>query len=137
MTPQETSQTCLWVSRSLWQRHGSPAACRGDRGADSSSAGSHGACWHRSLCRHYYRYPYHSLARGQTTGRGDSPTLQQKIGLKIYYAWPTYQSKTQIPLQPVPLIRRFPQASFSYPSEDRKLTKLITWITALSNSMKL
>ena len=47
--------------------------------------------------------------------------------------------------QPVPPIRKLPQASSPYPSEGRqnknhnhrKLTKLITRITALNNSMKL
>ena len=42
-------------------------------------------------------------------------------------------------------IRKLPQASYPHPSEDRqnenhnhrKLTKLITWFTALSNSVKL
>ena len=42
-------------------------------------------------------------------------------------------------------IRKLPQASYPHPSEGRqnenhnhrKLTKLITWATALSNSMKL
>ena len=32
-------------------------------------------------------YLHHSLASGQTTGREQSPTHQQKIGLKIYWAW--------------------------------------------------
>ena len=49
------------------------------------------------------------------------------------------------PPEPVPLIRKLPQASYPSPSEGRqnenhnhrKLTKLITRITALSNSMKL
>ena len=34
--------------------------------------------------RHYLRYLHHSLASGQRTGRGHSPTHQQKIGLKMY-----------------------------------------------------
>ena len=46
---------------------------------------------------------------------------------------------------PVPPIRKLPQASYTYAWEGRqngnrnyrKLTKLITWIRALSNSMKL
>ena len=50
-----------------------------------------------------------------------------------------------MPPQPVPPIRKFPQASYPYSSEGkqngnknyRKLTKLITCITALFNSMKL
>ena len=37
---------------------------------------------------HYLPYLYHNLASGQTTGREHSPTHQQKIGLKIYWAWP-------------------------------------------------
>ena len=53
------------------------------------------------------------------------------------------QNKTQIPPQPVPPIRKLPQASYPYLSEGiqngnhnyRKLTKLITCITALSNSV--
>ena len=32
--------------------------------------------------------PVHSLASGQTKGRVHSPFHQQKIGLKIYWAWP-------------------------------------------------
>ena len=55
------------------------------------------------------------------------------------------QSKTQIPQQPVPLIRKLSQTSYPHPSESRhnenhnhrKLTKVVTWITTSSNSMKL
>ena len=36
----------------------------------------------------YLHYLHHSLASGQTTGREHSPAYQQKIGLKIYWAWP-------------------------------------------------
>ena len=38
--------------------------------------------------RHYCHCPYYSLASGQTTGREHRPTHEQKIGLKIYWAWP-------------------------------------------------
>ena len=56
---------------------------------------------------------------------------------------PAHQTKTQFYPQPVSPIRKLPQVS--YPSEGRqdenhnhrKLIKLITWITDLSNSMKL
>ena len=52
---------------------------------------------------------------------------------------------TQFSPQSVPPIRKFPQISYPHLSESRhneshnhrKLTKLITWITTLSNSMKL
>ena len=33
---------------------------------------------------HYLHYLQHSVASGQITGREYSPTLKQKIGLKIY-----------------------------------------------------
>ena len=36
----------------------------------------------------YLHYLHHSLASGQTTEREQSPAHQQKIGLKIYWAWP-------------------------------------------------
>ena len=37
--------------------------------------------------RHYLHYLHHSLASSQIT-REHSPAHQQKIGLKIYWAWP-------------------------------------------------
>ena len=94
---------------------------------------------------HCHNYPYHSLATCQTTGREHIPTHQQKIGLKIYWAWSTPHSKTQLSPQSIPHIRKLPQASYLHPSEGRQnenhnhstLTKLITWVTALSNPMKL
>ena len=78
------TQTCLSVSRSLWQRCGSVVACCRVGGTE-----------YRSACMgpfeggpHYLHYLHHSLASGQTTWREHSPTLQQKIGLKIYWSWP-------------------------------------------------
>ena len=35
----------------------------------------------------YFHYLHHSLVSGETTGREHSPSHQQKIGLKIYWAW--------------------------------------------------
>ena len=138
------SQTCLWVSRSLLRRRGLTAACRRVRGTDYSGPGTlvFRPC---EGSHHYHHYPYHSLVSGQTTGREHSPTHQQKIGLKIYWAWPGPQSKTQLPLNPVPPIRKLEQVSYPHPSEGRQnenhnyrnLTKLITWITTFSNLMKL
>ena len=37
---------------------------------------------------HYLPYLHHRLASGQTTGREHSPTHQQTIGFKSYWAWP-------------------------------------------------
>ena len=76
------------------------------------------------------------------TRREHSPGHQQNIGLKIYWAWPI---RTRFSF---PLSLSHQEAAISllpYPSEGRqnenhnhrKLIKLITWTTALSNSMKL
>ena len=70
---------------------------------------------------------------------------QYKIKLKIYWARPHQPEQDSVSPQPFPPIRKLPQASYPHPSEGRqnenhnhrKLTELITWITALSNSMKL
>ena len=59
--------------------------------------------------------------------------------------FPAHQNKNQFPPQSVSPIRKLPYASCPYPSvgrqdennNHRKLTKLITWTTSLSNSMKL
>ena len=78
------TQTCLWVSRSLWRRHGSAVACCRVGGTKCNSA----CMGPFEGGRHYLHYFHHSLVSGQTTGREHSPTHQQKIGLKIYWAWP-------------------------------------------------
>ena len=61
-------------------------ACRGVRGTEYISAGI-------SPFEGGHHYPYHSLASGQTTGREQSPTHQQKIGLKIN--WVQFSSVAQ------------------------------------------
>ena len=63
----------------------------------------------------------------------------------IYEHGPSHQNKTQFPPQSVSPIRKLPKASYPSPSEGRqtenhnhrKLTKLITWTTALYDSTKL
>ena len=76
------SQTCLWVSRSLWEVWADSGLLWGQEHWIQQ-------CWHKSFWRTYYcHYPYHSLASGQTTGKEHSPNCQQKIGLKIYWEWP-------------------------------------------------
>ena len=47
---------------------------------------------------HYLHYLHHSLASGQTTGREHRSAHQQKIELKIYWAWP--HSSEQDPVSP-------------------------------------
>ena len=98
-----------------------------------------------SIHCHYLHHLHHSLASGQTAGRGHSPNLQQIIGLKIYWAWPC--PSEQDPVSPsVSLSHQ--KASISLLSfsirgqrdlkpQSQKTNQLITWTTALSNSMKL
>ena len=71
--------------------------------------------------------------------------LKYNIPTEKYTNHTKQVNKTQISPQPVPPIGKLPQASYPYPSEGRqnenhshrKLTKLIPWITALSDSRKL
>ena len=81
VTPEET---CLLVSSNLQWRHGLVVACCRVRGTE-----------HDSVCmgpfegvHHYLHYLHHNLVSGQKTGRGHSPAHQQKIELKVYWAWP-------------------------------------------------
>ena len=86
------TQTCLRVSRSLRWRYGLEAACCRVGGSECGS--------------HYIHYLHHSLVSGQTTGRIHSPAHQQKIGLKIYRAWPFPSNKTQFSPQSGSPIRK-------------------------------
>ena len=78
------TQAYLWVSRSLWRRCGLEVACCQIGGTECGIActgpfeGGH----------HYLHYLHHSLVSGQTTGKEQSSTHQQKYGLKIHWAWP-------------------------------------------------
>ena len=69
------SQTCLWMSRSLWRRCGSTMVCLGVRGTDYNNAGispKEGTV---------------ITAIIPTIVWPHSPTHQQKIELKIFWAW--------------------------------------------------
>ena len=131
------TQTCLWVFRALWWRHGVTVACC--RGRDTE----YNSVWTRLLeggC-HYLHYHYHSLVSGQT-GRKHSPVNQRKIGLKINWVWPC--PSEQDPVSPTVSLSH-QESSISLLSEGRQnenhnhitLIKLITWTTVLFNSMKL
>ena len=101
------------------------------------------ACWHKSFWRCFLHYHYHSLAKLQ--GGNTAPLISRKLDYRFTEHGLAHQSKTQFSSQLVLPIRKLPQAFYPSPSEGRqnenhnhwKLTKLITWITALSNSMKL
>ena len=84
----------LWVSRSLQQRRGLVVACCGVGGSECSSTGMGSF----EGGHHYLHYLHHSLASGQTIGREHNPVHQQKIGLKIYRAWP--RPSEQDPVSP-------------------------------------
>ena len=75
-------RACDWLSRRSQRRCGGTEACRGVRGTEYTSSG----------ISPFAGGPHHlhcpCLASGQTTGREHSPTHQQKMGFKIYWAWP-------------------------------------------------
>ena len=66
--------------RNLWQKHGLAVPCC-RVGVTECTCACMGPF---EGGPHYLHYLHHSLASGQITGREHSPTLQQKIGLKIY-----------------------------------------------------
>ena len=77
---ERLSQTSLWVSTSLRRGCGLTVTCTAS-GAETT------ASW---VLGHTGRSPFGGgLAWGQTIGTEHSPTHQQKIGLKIYWAWPS------------------------------------------------
>ena len=78
-------------------------------------------------------------------GGNTGPPNNRKLDWKFTGNGSAHQNKTQLPSQSVSPIRKLPQASYLYPSDrrqtenhnHRKPTNLITWTTALSNSIKL
>ena len=78
-------------------------------------------------------------------GGSIAPPISRKLDERFTEYGPAHQSKTQFSPQPVPPIWKLPQASYPHPSEGRqkesqnhrKITKMITWIPALCNSVRL
>ena len=98
-----------------------------------------------TVCWNKYLWRISPLPLPQSTGRKHIPTHQQKVWLKIYWAWPCPWEQ-EIASPSVSLSHQ--EASISLLSfsirgqtdenhKHRKLTNLITWTTPLSNSMKL
>ena len=61
---------------------------------------------------HYLHYLHHSLTSGQTTGKENSTAHQQKIGLKICWAWPGPSEKDPVS---TPHSQSLPSGSFHKP----------------------
>ena len=112
--------------------------------------------WEWVMAREAWRAVIHGVAKSRTwlsdwtelnwNSREEHSSIhQQKIGLKIYWAWPHPSEQDSV----FPSVSLFHQeaSKASYPSlsegrqseshHHRRLTSLITWTTALSNSMKL
>ena len=99
MAPHESGRLAR-ECQEFWQRPGSAVACCrvGDTECSSVCMGPFEGGPH---CLHYL---HHSLAWGQITGKEHSPTLQQKVGLKIYWAWPRSSEQDHFSLsQSLPL----------------------------------
>ena len=104
-----------WASESPQWRRGSIVPCYRVRGTECNGASI--SPFEGGLITYYCHYPYHSLASGQTTGREHSPTHQQKIGSKIYWAWPCPSEED--PDSPSPS-QSLPSGSFHNPLTEWK-----------------
>ena len=88
--------------------------------------------------------PVFALRSNNREGTQPCPSTENWIKDLLSMALPI-RKRPSFPTQSVTPIRNFPWASYTYPSEGRqnenhnhrKLIKLITWTTALSNSMKI
>ena len=93
---------------------------------------------------HYFHYVHHSLASGQIIGREHSPTHQQKIWLKSCPAWPHPSEQDPVSLSvslshqeaSISLLSFSIRGQTDWKPQSQKTNHLITWTTALSNSMK-
>ena len=143
---KKLSKICLWVFECLLQTHKSTVICREDRGSGYSRSGRCGV-WHSPFEEgsHCHHYPTIVWPQAKLQGGNTAPPINRKLDYRLLSMNPAHQCKTQIPPQPVPPIWKLQEVSYPYLSEDRqnenhnhrKLSKLFTWITALSNSMKL
>ena len=102
---KKLTQTCSWVSRSLWWRRRSAVASR-SAGLGTLSAAL--PSWdifgfrlfvclggvHFEGCLCYLHYLHHSLASGQTRGKEHSSSHQQEIRLKITEMAPPIRTET-------------------------------------------
>ena len=138
------SQTCLWVSRSLPQRRGSTVVCHGVRSTKHNSLSSCSGL-PEVLLKEVPVTPTILWPQAKWRGGNTALPINRKLGQRFTEYGPAHQSKTLTPPRPVPPMGKVSQASYTYPSEGRqnenhnhrKLTNLITWMTALSYSMKL
>ena len=132
------TQTCQWVSSSFRRRRGLTVACCRVRDTECSSpcmgpleGGSH------YFITSTIVWPQVKQQGGDTAG-----PINRKNELNINWAWPCPSEQDPKSIYPM---RKFPWTSYPYSSEGRqtenpnprKLTKLITWPTTLSNSIKL
>ena len=134
------TQTSLWMSKSLWWRHGSVVARCRVRSTECSSA------WDL-LKEVTIIFITTTIVWPQVKlhGVNAAPPINRKLDYRSTEHGPTHQNNTQFPPQSVSPIRMISYASYPSPSEGRKtenhnhrkLTDLITWTTALSNSMKV
>ena len=89
--PQETEPDLPWVFDGLLWRHGSAVTCHGDRGTSSCSSGRHVLAEVLLEVTIPTIEPVDSRTRlpqaKKVAGREHSPTYQQTVGVKIYWAW--------------------------------------------------
>ena len=78
--------------------------------------------------------------KAKLQGGNTAPPISRKLDQRFTDHGPSHQSKTQFYPSPVPTTRKIPKASYPHVTEGRqnekhnhrKLNKLITWITILT-----
>ena len=142
VTPQETKPDLPVSVRSLRWRCGSTVACC-RVGVTECHSGSKGPFREVAIIFITSTIVWPQVKQQE---QNTASPINRKLDKRFTEHSPAHQNKIQFHPQSVSPIRKPPQASYLSSEEDRqnenhnhrrKLTSVITWIIALSNSMKL
>ena len=137
------SQTCLWISRSLQWRYGLTVSCHWVMGTEYNSLGSPG-CSHKSFRRRSplllsplpLPLPLPNYREGTQPDQSTENWIKDLLSMAPPIRFPHSQALSSVSCHKL-LILSHHQGRQNENHSHRKQTRLITWITALFNSMKL
>ena len=131
-----------WVFRSLRWRRGSIVACWGVRDAEYNSPGSHRVCWHTSFWGRSLLPPLPLPQFGLRPNyrEGTQPHPSRENWIKDLLSLALSIRARQIPSHQeasTSLLSLSIRGETEWKVQSQKTIKLVTWITALPNSVKL